>query len=72
MHRDDRIHAPPPPRFIRAVLWQDWFSTPEERRTRHVWWRPRLLGTYAPTLTRTQDGRFAIVEPATLTGPPQP
>ncbi len=61
-----------PPRYIRAVLWQYWFSTPEEKRTRHVWWRRQLLGTYAPTLTLTPDGRFAIVEPATLTGPPQP
>ena len=26
--------AAQPPKFVRAVLWQYWFSTPEEKRTR--------------------------------------
>jgi len=61
-----------PPKLVRAVLWQYWFSTPEEKRTQGVWWRRNLLGTYAPTLERLQDGRYGMVEPASLDGPPSP
>ena len=60
-----------PPRYIRAVLWQYWFSTPAEKDLKDIWWTRQLLGTYAPTLTRTPNGRFAITEPPTLTGPAQ-
>jgi hypothetical protein len=60
-----------PPKYVRAVLWQYWFSTPEEKRTQGVWWRRQMLGTYAPTLTRLADGRFQMVEAASLMGPPQ-
>ncbi len=61
-----------PPRFVRATLWQYWFSTPSEKRATGIWWRRELLGTYAPTLTRTSDGRFAIAEHPTLTHAPAP
>lgn len=50
-----------PPRFVRAVLWQYWFSTSEEKRAEGVWWRRELLGLYAPTLTREPNGKFAAV-----------
>jgi lipase maturation factor 1 len=59
-----------PPRFIRAVLWQYWFSTPEQKATQGVWWRRQLLGTYAPTLTHLPNGRFGIVAGSSLNGPP--
>ena len=59
-----------PPRFVRSVLWQYWFSTPEEKHAEGVWWRRQPLGTYAPTLTRQPDGRFAAVALPTLNGPP--
>jgi hypothetical protein len=53
-----------PPRFVRAVRYQYWFSTPEEKRTQGVWWRRQLLGTYAPTLTKASDGSVtAVAEP---------
>jgi hypothetical protein len=54
--------ADEPPRQVRAVLWQYWFSTPEEKRTQGIWWRRTLLGLYAPTLEREPDGRIAVVE----------
>ncbi len=50
-----------PPRFVRSVLWQYWFSTLAEKRAKGVWWRRDLLGTYAPTLTRESNGKFAVV-----------
>jgi lipase maturation factor 1 len=50
-----------PPRFVRAVLWQYWFSTLEQKRREGVWWQRQLLGAYAPTLTRLPNGRFGVV-----------
>jgi len=58
------------PKYVRAVLYQYWFSTPEEKRTHGVWWRRELLGTYAPTLVLGPDGKLGIVEEPTLAGPP--
>jgi len=51
-----------PPRKVRAVLWQYWFSTPEEGRTQGIWWTRKWLGLYAPTLEREGDGRIVAVE----------
>ena len=59
-----------PPKMVRAVLWQYWFSTPEEKRTEGVWWTRELLGTYAPTVVRAPDGRFVEVQVPTWDGPP--
>jgi lipase maturation factor 1 len=57
--------AKAPPRLVRAVLWQYWFTTMEERRAEGVWWRRQLVGAYAPTLARLPDGSFGIVTGAT-------
>ncbi|WP_109488836.1 lipase maturation factor family protein [Occallatibacter savannae] len=51
-----------PPRYIRAILWQYWFTSREERRATGNWWRRELLGMYAPELTRTPEGQPAIVQ----------
>ncbi len=59
-----------PPRMIRAVLYQYWFSTREQKRTQHLWWTRQLLGTYAPTLERLPDNRYAVTQAPTLNGPP--
>jgi hypothetical protein len=58
-----------PPRYVRAVLWQYWFTSMAEKRATGHWWRRQLLGTYAPTIERTPDGRFAILQDASLSGP---
>jgi hypothetical protein len=50
-----------PPRYVRAVLWQYWFTSIEEKRRTGNWWRREPLGLYAPELTRTADGKFAEV-----------
>lgn len=57
-----------PPREVRAVLWQYWFSTMAQKRNQGIWWRRQLLGTYAPTLGRAADGQIGVVELPTLTG----
>src|SRR6266851_864105 len=43
-------HAPP--RQVRAVIWQYWFTTPAEKRAQGLWWKRQQLGLYAPTLER--------------------
>lgn len=56
-----------PPREVRAVLWQYWFTTRAEKREQGMWWRRELLGLYAPTLERDSSGKIGVVEfPAEL------
>ena len=50
------------PRFVRAVIWQYWFTSLEEKRRTGMWWRREDLGLYAPTLTRMPDGKLGVVE----------
>ncbi|MFL6307004.1 MAG: lipase maturation factor family protein [Candidatus Sulfotelmatobacter sp.] len=58
-----------PPRYLRAVLWQYWFTSMAEKHATGKWWRRQLVGTYAPTIQRMSDGRFVILQDATLSGP---
>jgi lipase maturation factor len=51
-----------PPRYVRAVLWQYWFTSPEEKHRMGNWWRRELLGLYAPEMTMTHNGDFAVVQ----------
>ncbi len=50
------------PRYVRAVLWQYWFTSMQEKRTTGNWWRRNYLGIYAPVLTRRPDGQPAVVQ----------
>ena len=38
------------PKFVRAVEYQYWFTTPAEKRATGNWWRRSELGPYAPTV----------------------
>jgi hypothetical protein len=58
-----------PPRMVRAVIWQYWFSTPREKREQGIWWTRQLLGLYAPTLQRQADGKLSVVEWPSATEP---
>jgi lipase maturation factor 1 len=51
-----------PPRYVRAVLWQYWFTSSDEKRRTGDWWRRQLLGLYAPEMTLTANGDAAVVE----------
>jgi len=51
-----------PPRQVRAVLWQYWFTDSEEKRATGMWWRREQLGLYAPTLEREVDGRIGVLQ----------
>jgi lipase maturation factor 1 len=54
-----------PPRFVRTVLWQYWFSTPEQKHIAGAWWKRQLVSAYAPTLSRLPSGQFEIVDDTT-------
>jgi lipase maturation factor 1 len=51
-----------PPQQIRALLWQYWFTSMEEKRKTGMWWRRQLRGLYAPTLERTREGNIQVVQ----------
>jgi hypothetical protein len=61
LFRDDPF-ASAPPKYVRAVLWQYWFTTLDEKRETGDWWKRSLLGLYAPVLTRQPNGKFAVVQ----------
>ncbi|HET6206414.1 MAG TPA: lipase maturation factor family protein [Terracidiphilus sp.] len=51
-----------PPRFVRAVLWQYWFTSKDEKKRTGNWWRRQFLGLYAPEITLTRDATPGIVQ----------
>jgi hypothetical protein len=51
-----------PPRYVKAVLWQYWFTSMDEKRHTGNWWRRSLLGLYSPELTRTGDGKYGVIQ----------
>jgi hypothetical protein len=51
-----------PPRQVRVVLWQYWFTSMAEKRATGMWWRRQMLGLYAPTLQREPDGKIRVVD----------
>jgi hypothetical protein len=53
-------HAPP--KQVRAVIWQYWFTTPAEKSSQGLWWRRQLLGLYAPILEREADGKIVVLQ----------
>jgi len=59
-----------PPKQVRAVEWQYWFTDLAEKRKDGMWWRRKFMGPYAPTLERQPDGKIVMVEgPDVGTGP---
>jgi hypothetical protein len=58
----DNPFAKEPPRQVRAVLWQYWFTTMAEKHAAGMWWRRELLGLYAPTLERESDSSIKVIE----------
>jgi hypothetical protein len=50
-----------PPRQVKAVLWQYWFTSMEEKRRTGNWWRRELVGQYAPTLELRENGTVRVV-----------
>ena len=51
-----------PPKQVRAVLWQYWFTDRAAKNSGGQWWRREERGLYAPTLERLADGRIMVSE----------
>lgn len=51
-----------PPKYVRAMLWQYWFTSMTQKSENGLWWRRELLGLYAPELTLRSDGTFDVVQ----------
>jgi hypothetical protein len=51
-----------PPRFVRAVLWQYWFTSTDEKHLTGNWWRRQFVGVYAPEITLTSAGKPDVVQ----------
>jgi len=51
-----------PPRQVRAVIWQYWFTTMEEKRRTGNWWRREMRGLYAPVIESEPNGRIGVVQ----------
>jgi lipase maturation factor 1 len=49
-----------PPKKVRAVIWQYWFTDRATKRNDGTWWRRELLGVYAPVLQRTPEGKIVM------------
>src|SRR5579862_7908741 len=60
--------AESPPKQVRAVIYQYWFTDLKTMRITGNWWRRELLGDYAPGLERESDGKIAVLDfPVTAT-----
>jgi hypothetical protein len=51
-----------PPRFVRAVLYEYRFTTPEERRKTGAWWVRELRGDYFPAVSLDHPGFRTLLE----------
>jgi hypothetical protein len=51
-----------PPRQVRAVLWQYWFTSMAEKRETGLWWRRESLGLYAPAIQLAPEGRIVVTQ----------
>jgi hypothetical protein len=45
-----------PPRYVRALLYEYHFTTPEERKRTGAWWTRSLTGSYFPTVSLDTPG----------------
>lgn len=55
-----------PPKEVRSVISQYWFTDMKTKRETGAWWRRELLGEYAPALEREPDGKIVILDIPTV------
>lgn len=63
---------PSGPKYVRTVLWQYRFSTPQEKHAQGLWWTRKPIGFYAPPLQRTPDGHVALFQTDIQPSTPNP
>jgi Lipase maturation factor len=50
-----------PPRIVRAVIWQYWFTDRATKRRDGAWWRRIFLGLYAPEIELLPGGKVGVL-----------
>ncbi len=51
-----------PPREVRTVIYQYWFTDMKTKRETGNWWRREELRQYAPALEREADGKIVVLD----------
>ena len=51
-----------PPKQVRAVIYQYWFTDLKTKHATGNWWRREVLGDYAPGLEREPDGKIVVLD----------
>ena len=54
--------ASAPPREVRTVIYQYWFTEMRTKRETGNWWRREELRQYAPALEREPDGKIVVLD----------
>jgi lipase maturation factor 1 len=54
--------ASAPPREVRTVIYQYWFTDMKTKRETGNWWRREELRQYAPALEREADGKIVVLD----------
>ena len=50
-----------PPRMVRAMIWQYWFTSLATKKKDGTWWKRKVLGLYAPEVELLPDGKVGIL-----------
>ena len=51
-----------PPKQVRAVIYQYWFTDLKTKHETGTWWRRQVLGEYAPALEMQSNGKPAVLD----------
>jgi Lipase maturation factor len=54
--------ASAPPREVRTIKYQYWFTDMQTKRQTGNWWRREEVGQYAPALEREADGKIVVLD----------
>jgi lipase maturation factor len=55
--------ASAPPKRVRVMLWQYWFTNRTEKHSTGAWWKRKLLGAYAPGVQKSDTGKLELFDP---------
>lgn len=54
--------AKSPPKEVRAVVWEYWFTDLKTKRATGEWWRREFRGLYGPVIELGADGKAVALE----------
>ena len=51
-----------PPKQVRAVVWEYWFTDLKTKRATRAWWRREFRGLYGPVIELGPDGKAVALQ----------